>query len=115
MTVLSTQTIDNQWDVSNLRATSKAASTTIMSLGFDEDKDQHHSFAAAANSVIVWIEDQNALFESVKIKLPPMFRNLMKSGLIKVKALNLIPIATLLDYSTTAVDVGNETMLSNKC
>ena len=84
MAGFSTQTIDNQWAVSNLRVTSKAASATFISLGFDEDEDQRHSFAAAANSVIVWVEDQNALFDWVKIKLPPMFRNLMKSGLTKV-------------------------------
>ena len=63
-----------------------------MSLGFDEDEDQRYSFAAAAKSVIVWLEDQNALLDSVKAELPVMFRDLLKSDPTQLKALNLIPI-----------------------
>ena len=54
-----------------------------MSLSFDEDEDQRFSFAAAAISVIFWLEDQNALLDSVKAELLGMFRNLMKSGQTK--------------------------------
>ena len=57
MNNFSTQSIDDQWDLSNLRATGKAASITIMLLCFDEAEDQPYSVAAAVNAVVVWIED----------------------------------------------------------
>ena len=55
MNNFSTQTLDDQWNLSNPWSTGKAALITNMSLGFDEAEDKPHSFAAAVNAVCVWL------------------------------------------------------------